>query len=233
MALVVLPEPTNRLDVRVSDTSASVIPAQVKLPDAAMALANWLALQSVGLEASAVAAVARSIVIELGTSPSVIEAQVRLPDAAMVVANWLALQSVGLAAKAVAVDALPVRAPTKLPAVTEPSSVKFVLNEPLVLPRLIVTSAAPKSAAALGKLLAAMAAQVKLPDAAMVVANWLAEQSVGLEARAVAVVALPLRAPTKLPAVTEPSSVRLVLKAPLVLPRLIVTSAAPRSAAAL
>ncbi len=39
------------------------------------------------------------------------------------------------------------------------------------------------------------AAQVRLPLAAMVVANWLEAQSLGLAARAVAVVALPLRAP--------------------------------------
>ncbi len=171
MAVVVLPDPTNKLAVRVSDTSASVIPAQVRLPLAAMALANWFALQSLGLAARAVAVVARSIVIELGMSPSVRAAQVKLPLAAMVVANWLAEQSVGLAAKALAVEALPVSAPLKLLAVIIPSMVTLVLKLPFVLPRLIVTSAAPRSAAALGKLLAAMAVQVRLPLAAIVVAN--------------------------------------------------------------
>ena len=54
-----------------------------------------------------VAAVAKSIVMLLGTSASVMEAQVRLPLAAIVVAKVLAAQSVGLVAKAVAVAALP------------------------------------------------------------------------------------------------------------------------------
>ncbi len=39
-ALVVDPEPTNKLAVSVSDASASVIPAHVKSPLAAMAVAN-------------------------------------------------------------------------------------------------------------------------------------------------------------------------------------------------
>lgn len=83
----------------------------------------------------------------------------------------MAEQSLGLAASAEAVEALPVRAPMKVVAVTLPSVVMLVLNEPLVLPRLIVTSAAPRSAAALGRLFAAIAAQVRLPLAAIVVAN--------------------------------------------------------------
>ena len=58
-----------------------------------------------------VAAVAKSIVMLLGTSASVMEAQVRLPLAAIVVAKVLAAQSVGSAARAVAVEALPVKGP--------------------------------------------------------------------------------------------------------------------------
>ena len=173
--------------------------AQVRLPLAAMVVAKVLAAQSVGLVTRAVAVVAvvavvanvaRSMVILFGMSASVRAAQVKFPLAAMVVANWLVLQSVGLVARAVAVVALPVKLPTKLPAVTLPSRIRLVLKAPLVLPRLIVTSAAPRSAAALGKLLACRDAQVKLPLAAMVVAKVLAAQSVGLVTRAVAVVAV-------------------------------------------
>ena len=92
-ALVVLPEPTRLValvelvTVILSGMSASVKDAQVKFPLAAMVVANWLALQSDGLAANAVAAVARSIVMPFGMSLSVSEAQVRLPLAAMVVAN--------------------------------------------------------------------------------------------------------------------------------------------------
>ena len=48
--------------------------------------------------------------------------------------------------------ALPVRLPLKVAAVMVPSVVKLVTKEPLVLPRSIVTLAAPRSAAALCKL---------------------------------------------------------------------------------
>ena len=118
-------------------------------------------------------------------------------------------------------------------AVILPSNSRLVLKAPLVLPKLMVTSAAPRSAAALGRLLALRAAQVKLPLAAIVVANWLAEQSVGSEARLVAVEALPVKAPTNVAAVIVPSVVRLVTNEPLVLVRSIVTLEAPRSAPAL
>ena len=83
----------------------------------------------------------------------------------------MAEQSVGLDAKLVAVVALPLRAPLKVGAVIVPSTVKLVLKAPLVLLRSMVTLAAPRSAPALGKLLALSAAHVRLPLAAIVVAN--------------------------------------------------------------
>src|SRR5688572_8256756 len=45
-------------------------------------------------------------------------------------------------------------------------------------------------------------AQVRLPEATMLIANWLAAQSVGFAAKAVAVVALPVNAPTNVTAVS-------------------------------
>ena len=52
---------------------------------------------------------------------------------------------------------LPVKAPMKELAVMEPSVVRLVLKEPLVLPKFTATSAAPKSAAAACSLGAVMA----------------------------------------------------------------------------
>ena len=165
--------------VRVSGTSPSVRPAQVRLPLAAMAVANWLAEQSVGLAARAVAVAARSMVMELGISPSVRPAQVRLPLAAMAVANWLAEQSLGSAARALAVEALPIRAPLKDEAVMMPSRVRLVLKAPLVLPRLMVMSAAPRSAATLCKLLA-----LRLPATSLVARSMALPSLVTLADRA-------------------------------------------------
>jgi len=75
------------------------------------------------------------------------------------------------------------------------------------------TLAAPKSAAALGKLFAAIVTQPRLPLAAMLVAKLFVEQAVGVAANAVAVLALPvtlpLRAPLKVVAVRVPPFVRL------------------------
>jgi hypothetical protein len=55
-----------------------------------------------------------------------------------------------------------------------------------------------------------IAAQVSAPLAAMVVANWFAAQSAGLAASAVAVLALPVSAPTNNVAVTDESPVSVV-----------------------
>ncbi len=59
------------------------------------------------------------------------------------------------------------------------------------------------------------AAQVRLPLAAIALANWLVEQSVGLAASAVAVLALPVSAPVTFPT-TLP--VTLPVRLPVTLP---------------
>jgi hypothetical protein len=112
---------------------------QVKLPLAAMAVANAPAAQSEGSDASAVAVEAlpeRAAVIVPAAKfplPSLVtmalavlvlaavvaalgmDEQVKSPLAAMELANWLDAQSAGLAAKADAVEAFPVTAPVRGP----------------------------------------------------------------------------------------------------------------------
>jgi hypothetical protein len=146
--------------------------------------------------------------------------QVRFPEASMVVAQVLAPQSVGLAAKLPAVpETLPVTLPVKGP--LKPVEVKIPvdgLNDNLVdetywerFPVLAVTqvgymvalvvvssvivvvvAAVARSIVMLfGTSASAIAAQVRLPEAAIAVAKLLAKQSEGSAASAVAVPALP------------------------------------------
>ncbi len=227
IALVVLPEPMKILAVSVSETSASVMLAHVKFPLAAMALANWLALQSLGLAANAVAVAAKSIIMEFGISASVKAIHDRSPLAAIVVANWLEEQSLGLAAKAEAVDAfpvtLPVRLPLKVAAVIVPSIVKLVTKLPFVLLRSMLTLAAPRSVAALCKLVAR-----RLPATSAVAKSiafvLLPEPIKMLEVRVSETYASVKAVPFHAPAVIVPEETARPLIVPLVVIPLVVTS---------
>lgn len=119
----------------------------------------------------------------------------------MVVANSPALQSVGFAANAVEVEALPVRAAVIVPAEKFPLESLATIADTVLAEAAVVFALGRTPETSAVRL---TAEHVRFPLASIDMALVPAPQSVGLEARAVDVVAFPVNAADIVPALKFP-----------------------------